>query len=203
MTIGLSLQDSGKSSRRPFTVYCVLWREVDTPLWDYYSQSNHPLGVPQDINLYLPGGSRHDGGTIFNLKSAIVTPGPDPKVGSLLNQVYQGNYSARINNWDNMNHVSAISQTVKNYTDPDIYFSWAAVLEESHVLNDSDYFALKLTDDTTATVLKSIGYRSASAPGIFKQFGSWYYTDWTLEHLDVSLLSGHDYTESDWLRLPL
>lgn len=167
-------------------------------LWDYYGYYGPamPLGVPQDINLYLPGGARYDGGTIFNQKSAIVTPGNDPIVGALLNQVYGGSYAARVNNWDNNLHVSAISQTVTNYTDPHIYFAWAAVLESSHGTTDSDYFALKLTDDTTASTLYSVAYSSASTPAYFHQLGSWFYSDWQVQDLDVSALTGHTFTLS-------
>jgi hypothetical protein len=154
------------------------------------------LGVPQDISLYLPGGSRYDGGAIFNAKSAIVTPGNDPVVGALLNTVYGGSYAARVNNWDNNYHVSAISQTVTNYTDTHIYFAWAAVLESSHGATDSDYFALKLTDDTDSTVLYSVAYSSATTPGYFSSFGQWYYSAWQVQDLDVSALSGHTFTLS-------
>lgn len=64
-----------------------------------------------------------------------MTPGPDPIVGTLLNRVYNGGYAARINDWYNNYSVSVISQTVTNYTDPHIYFAWAAVLESSHYIN--------------------------------------------------------------------
>jgi hypothetical protein len=152
--------------------------------------------VPQDINLYLPGGARYDGGVVFNQKSAIVSPGPDPVVGNLLNQVYGGSYAARINNWDDSSHVSAISQIVTNYTDPHIYFAWAAVLEASHSSNDSDYFALKLTDDTAGDILYNVAYSSATTPGYFHQFGDWYYSDWQVQDLDVSARLGHTFTLS-------
>ena len=70
--------------------------------------------------------------------SAVVSLGPDPIVGSLLNTVYNGSYAARVNDWYNNNSISVISQTVTNYTDPFIYFAWAAVLESSHYSTDSD-----------------------------------------------------------------
>ncbi len=157
------------------------------------------LGIPQNVNLYLPGGARYDGGTIFNQKSAIVTQGSDPIIGAALNRVYSGTYSARVNNWDNLYHVSAIKQTVTNWTDTNIYFAWSAVLESSHDANDSDYFALKLTDDTTNTVLYNVAYSSATTPGYFQQGGpgnDWYYSGWQVQNLDVSALSGHTFTLS-------
>jgi len=154
---------------------------------------------PIDPNLYLPGGARYD---MSYWRGDIVTPGPDPVVGNLLNQVapIPGNqYSARINDLvDNYDYsVGVISQTVTNYTDPTIYFAWAAVLEESHDATDSDNFTLKLTDDTTAETLYLRAYSSFSAPaGLFHAYNNWNYTNWQVETLDVSLRQGHSFTLS-------
>lgn len=148
-------------------------------------------GWPIDPSLYLPGGSRYD---MSANASGIVTPGPDPIVGTLLNRVYNGGHAARINDWYNNYSVSVISQTVTNYTDPHIYFAWAAVLESSHYSTDSDNFTLKLTDDTTSKVLYSVAYNSYDNGSIFHPYGYWYYTDWQIEDLDVSALQGHDFT---------
>ena len=103
--------------------------------------------IPTD---FLPGGGYYN---INHNASAIVTPGPDYIVGNLLNRVYNGSYAVRVNDWYNNNSVSVISQTVTNYTDPHIYFAWAAVLEASHGPTDSNNFTLMLTDDTTHAVL--------------------------------------------------
>jgi hypothetical protein len=108
--------------------------------------------------------------------------------------VYSGNYSARVNNWDNDYHVSAIAQTVASYNDPNIYFAWAAVIEESHGTTDSDYFGLQLTDDTAGTTLYSVAYSSANTPAYFHQYGWWYYSDWQVVQLDVSAIQGHQIT---------
>ena len=64
--------------------------------------------------------------------------------------------------WVNNNSVLAISQTVTNYTDPHIYFAWAAVLEALHDPTDSGNFTLMLTDDTTHTVLYAVTSRNNS-----------------------------------------
>ena len=106
--------------------------------------------IPTD---FMPGGTYYDMG--YNA-SAIVTPGPDPIVGNLLNRVYNGSYAARVNDSYQNNSVSVISQSVTNYTDPFIYFAWAAVLEASHGSTDSDNFTLQLTDDTTHTALLNL-----------------------------------------------
>lgn len=64
--------------------------------------------------------------------------------------------------WANNDSVSVISQTVTNYTDPDIYFAWATVLEASNGPTDSRNFTLMLTDDTTPTVLYAVTSRNNS-----------------------------------------
>jgi len=126
-------------------------------------------------------------------RSAIVGVGTDPITG--LPTVYNGNYAARINDSSNNDHVSVASQTVTNYTDPHIYFQWAAVLESSHGIGDSDYFALKLTDDTVGDTMYAVSYDSASTPGYFKSNGGgWFYSDWQLQDLDVSARMGDTFT---------
>jgi hypothetical protein len=140
---------------------------------------------------FLPGGTYYNMG--YNA-SAVVTPGPDPVVGNLLNQVYNGYYAARVNDWWNNNSVSVISQSVTNYTDPFIYFAWAAVLESSHGPTDSDNFTLKLTDETAGTLLYLVSYNSYNNGPIFHSYGNWFYTDWQVQQLDVSALQGHDFT---------
>ena len=146
---------------------------------------------PTNPSDFLPGGTYYNIG--YNA-SAVVTPGPDPIVGNLLNQVYNGSYAARVNDWNNNNSVSVISQTVTNYTDPYIYFAWAAVLESSHYSTDSDNFTLQLIDETTHTALVNLTYNSYDNGSIFHPYGDWYYTDWQIEQLDVSGLQGHDFT---------
>jgi hypothetical protein len=119
---------------------------------------------PINPSDFLPNGACYNSG--YNA-SAIVTSGPDPTVGNLLNRVYNGSYAARINDWNNNNSVSVISQTVSNYTDPFIYFAWAAVLEESHYSNDSDNFTLQLVDNTTNSSPINLTYNSYDNGSIF------------------------------------
>jgi hypothetical protein len=148
-------------------------------------------GWPLNPTNYLAGGSSYD---ISANASGIVTVGSDPTVGNLLNRVYNGTYAARVNDWYNNYSVSVISQKVTNYTDPHIYFAWAAVLESSHYSTDSDNFTLSLTDDTTGTVLYLVSYNSYDNGAIFHPYGYWFYTDWQVQDLDVSALQGHDFT---------
>jgi hypothetical protein len=152
-------------------------------------------GWPMDPSSFLPGGTNN---TISGSRSAVVTDYLDPLTDYKLHSVLAPNtYAARIN--DNVNDytVSVISQSVKNYTDPFIYFAWAAVLQGSHGLTDSDNFTLELRDDTKATDLYNVSFSSASASGtnLFTQSNSgWYYTQWQLQKLDVSGLQGDDFT---------
>ena len=105
------------------------------------------------------GGCNYD---ISGNASGIVTVGPDPIVGNLLNRVDNEIYAARVKDWVNNNSVSVISQTVNNYTDPRTYFAWAAVVEALHSPTHSGNFTLMLTDDTTHTVLYAVTSRNNS-----------------------------------------
>jgi len=152
----------------------------------YWSTAFNP-GSPTD---YLPGGSRYD---MTGNRSAIVGIGTDPISG--LPMVYNGQYSARINDSSPNYHVSVASQTVQNYSNPAIYFEWAAVLQASHGIGDSDYFALKLTDDTVGDTLYAVSYDSASTPGYFTYNGfGWFYSQWQVQALDVSARQGDTFT---------
>jgi hypothetical protein len=145
-------------------------------------------------SLYQVGGTYYDAGANA---SAIVTAGQDPYTGNALSMVYSGKYSARVNNAYNDYSVSTIRQTVTGYNDPFIYFAWAAVLEASHDVTDSDNFRLTLTNDTKGTTLYDVTYNSANAPmGLFKQYNSWFYTDWQVQNLDVSEYQGDTFTLS-------
>ena len=84
------------------------------------------------FNGWTKDGGTYQSGTYYPSadpgKSAIVGTGVDPISG--LNTVYNGSYSARVNNFDNYYHYSTITQTVTNWTDPSIYFAYAAVIED-------------------------------------------------------------------------
>ena len=141
---------------------------------------------------YLPGGSRNNNAYMVN---TVVGVGTDPISG--LATVYSGNYAAKVNDAYNNNSISVISQTVNNYTDPNIYFAWAAVLEGSHGITDSDNFTLQLTDDTLGLSLYNASYSSASASGTSLFTGTpsgWFYTDWQVQNLDVSAHQGDTFT---------
>ena len=152
-------------------------------------------GWPMDPASYLPGSPNFD---ITGNRSQVVTDYLDPFTDNKLHSVLAPNkYSARINDSINDDTVSVISQSVKNYTDPFIYFAWAAVLQGSHGITDSDNFTLLLRDDTTGQDLYNVSYNSASAAGtnLFSLASTgWYYTQWQVQKLDVSALQGDDFT---------
>jgi hypothetical protein len=157
--------------------------------WSAYGDVSPKIYVPY-TGLALPTASQYVGGTPNN---TVVGVGTDPITGQ--NTVYNGQYSVRVNDSYNNYSVSTISQSVKGYSSNQIYFEWNAVLQSSHGLSDSDYFALTLTDDTTKTVLYNTSFSSASAPGIFTYYPSdWYGSGWQVEDLNVT--AGHDFTLS-------
>jgi len=163
--------------------------------WTQGAGSWYSTGLSWPINPanYLPGGSAYD---MNYWRGDIVTPGPDPVVGNLLNRVYNGSYAARVNDqYDDYDYsLGVIKQSVQNYSGSDVYFEWAAVLQESHGATDSDNFTLKVTDDTTHTDIYSRQYSSYTTSSLFNTFfstdwstyGTWYYTPWQVEHVTVT-----------------
>lgn len=146
---------------------------------------------------FLPGGSRFSGSVNH---SAVVGAGIAPHTDGNLNQVYSGNYSFRAEDTVNGGYASVITQTVSNYTDPSIYFAWAAVLEGAHGLTDAAIFKLVLRDETTGSNLITRSYNADSGGGgVDSRFtfstSGYYYTAWQVEQLDInSSLLGHDFS---------
>lgn len=151
---------------------------------------------PIDPSRYLPGGPNFNSSYYVN---SVVGPGPlkDPRTDNNLDVVYSGLKSAQVNNANNNNSVSVISQTVTGYSSPHIYFAWAAVLQASHGPTDSDNFVLQLKDVTTGETLYQVAYNSAQAQTatLFTRSNSnWYYTSWQVQDLNVSTRQGHTFT---------
>lgn len=153
---------------------------------------------PADV---LPGGSRYNVG-IANGHSSIVTPGLDPRTGNMLNQVYSGNYSWRVEDTTTGGYASAISQRVNNYTDSNIFFAWAAVLEGAHGTNDAATMKISLLDLTAGDVLISREYNAADdGSGVDPRFNvfrasngaNFFWTPWQIEQLVLPANRiGHD-----------
>ena len=147
----------------------------------------------------VPPGN-YAGGTPNN---TVMNGGTDAKTGA--NIVYGGKHSVRVNDAAPDSSVSTLSQSVKGYGDDKIFFAWNAVLEGSHGADDSDYFSLTLTDDTTGATLVSRAYSSAGAigggtSGVTWQAAvndpGWMTSGWVIEDIDLAALGavGHDFT---------
>lgn len=155
-----------------------------TPAWVF---DNDDIGDPYDGPLH---------------SAVINTAYVDPHLGALLGTtVYSGNYAARIEDTGTGGWASAIEQTVTNYTDANIFFTWKAVLLGAHTADDAAIMKLVLTDLDTGTDLITRTYHAASVGGggaIFSTSGSIYYTpDWQIEQLTIdSSLVGHDFKVS-------
>jgi len=132
------------------------------------------------------GGSGSPG--VFTVTSA----GFDANTGGALRTVYSGDHSAKLNDTNNNYSVTAMRQTVTNYTESHVFFAWAAVLEGSHDIIDSDNFSIRLVDETKGTVLYSASYSSASAAGtnLFSEYNGNYFTDWQVQNLDLVAIGG-------------
>ena len=151
---------------------------------------------------FLPGGSRYDAG-IASSHSAVVTAGiADHTDGNLnrVNQTFGGTYSFRAEDTINGGYASVITQRVDNYTDTNIFFAWAAVLEGAHGTDEAATFKLVLRDETAGTDLITRQYNAAnSGGGVDSRFtlssDGFYYTSWQVEQLALdSSIVGHDFT---------
>ena len=153
-----------------------------------------PNGVLLDASNFI-------GGTPTN---AIVTTGYDPVLATAstpinINMVYSGNYAVRVNNDQNDQSVSTISQTVTNYGSSTINFAWSAVLQGSgHPVADTDNFTLKIVDNTNNSTVSLISYNAAAGGSVFTSAstarGTVFYSGWQAESVNVT--AGHDYTIS-------
>jgi len=122
-----------------------------------------------------------------------------------LQTVLSGNDSFRLNNAANGAHFSTLTQTVTNYGSSNMYFGFAAVLENPlsnpHTLAECPKFSFNLVDVTTNTSLYSISFdsRNAVSQGVTWHAGlntnhdgtaTWMFSDWNTVHIDTSTLVG-------------
>lgn len=139
---------------------------------------------------FLPGGANYNAG-IATSHSSIVTAGTDPNTGNALNRVYSGTYSWRVEDTTTGGYASVISQTVNNYTDPEVFFAWAAVLEGAHGSNDAATIRITLRDLTDGIDLIVRQYNAASSgSGVDPRFNyhsptNHYWTPWQIEQLTL------------------
>jgi hypothetical protein len=144
-------------------------------------------------NLFLGASVYNVGGAGAPGVFTITSAGTDPLTDNHLSTVYSGAHSAKLNDSNNNYSVTAMRQTVANYTDTHIFFAWAAVLQGSHGVPDSDNFTLELTDDTKGITLYQATYSSAEAASaaLFHHTpGDVFYTDWQVQNLDLLAAGG-------------
>jgi hypothetical protein len=138
------------------------------------------------------------------MHSAIVSAGTvDPRVGAAFGTtVYSGNYSYRVEDTTNGGYASLIQQQVLNYSDPDIFFAWKAVLLGAHTASSAATMKIVLRDDTAGVDLISREYNAASGGGgVDPRFtqdasGNFYTASWQIENLPIGSAAGHDLTLS-------
>ncbi len=148
--------------------------------------------LPLPAATFLPGGANFNGAAITGTQ-IVSTAGVDAVTGQSLNHGAQyGNFAARLNNSVNNYSVSVIKQSVTAYSGTSINFAWWAILEASHGTNDSDNFALTITDDTTHATLYNTAYSSATTPGFFTSVGGWFSSGW--QDISLAVTAGHDYS---------
>lgn len=149
-------------------------------------------GLPLPANSFLPTGAYYNA-SAFDESAIVSTAGSDPITGqSLFHGAQYGSYAARLNNQVNNYSVAVIKQSVTNYSGTSINFAWWAVLEASHGDDDSDNFALTITDDTLGTTLYNSAYSSATTPGYFTYSGGWYSSGW--QDVSLTVTQGHDFS---------
>lgn len=131
-------------------------------------------------------------------RSAIVSSGLDPILGSLMsNIVYSGSSAYRVEDTRSGGYLSVISQTVNNYTDANIFFTWMAVLDGAHSAEQAAGMKIQLVDLTTNETIISRIYSAefSAVDGRFSLSNGYYYTPtWQIEQLAIDASrSGHDF----------
>ena len=145
-------------------------------------------------------------------KSAIITDNTakDPNTNDQLYEVYTGNDSARVNNYDNGYHFSTISQTVADWEGTEaggnkLYFAWAAVLQEpsnEHPAQAAPHFEVSVFDDTLHESLYDVAFNVYDADqegitwysGATDGNGTWKYSQWVPVALNMSTVLGDTIT---------
>ena len=136
-------------------------------------------------------------------RSAIVTAASTDLLGAQMpTRVYNGTYAYRVEDAGATGGLlSVISQTVINYTDPNIFFAWLAALDNGgHTAEQSAGMIITLTDLTDNVVLINRRYNAGAGGGgvdaRFTNCGGGYFCtpQWQIEQLTIDAnLSGHDF----------
>ena len=138
---------------------------------------------PLTLQNFLPGGSEYNA-SIASSHSEVISNGyVDPILGAPVGDTTYGGtgHALRLEDTFTGGYASVVSQTVTGYSDPSIFFSWKAVLQNGgHSDDESAIFQLVLEDLTTSTVLISRSYNAGVGGGgvdnRFVQSGNYFYT---------------------------
>lgn len=163
---------------------------------DWYSNGSQTLN-----------GTHQGDSTLIHNTTASLTTGPtDANTGGHLQEIFNGFYSARLNNAANGAHFSTLTQSVSNYTGSDLYFAFAAVLENPsnpHTEAQTPKFSFSIFDVTKSLTLYYVAFdsRNASSQGVTWNTGvttnndsTWMYSDWNLVHINASAITGDTVT---------
>ena len=147
-----------------------------------------------------------DSTVIQNTTGNLATGPTDANTNGHLQEIFNGSYSARLNNAANGSHFSTLTQTVSGYTGSDLYFAFAAVLENPsnpHTEAQTPKFSFSIFDVTKSLNLYFVAFdsRNASSQGVTWNTGvttdntsTWMYSDWNLIHIDATPLKGDTIT---------
>ncbi len=170
----------------------------DSTGWALHSGTWNAAGV-ENLN------NTHQGDSAI-ISNPLAT---DANTNGALHEVLAGSNSFRLNNPANGAHFSTLTQSVSNYQAADIYFGFAAVLENPlsnpHTEAQTPKFSFNLTDNTTNAILYAVSFdsRNAVSNGITWNAGldtnhdgsaTWMFSDWNIVHIDSSAVFGHDLT---------
>lgn len=148
---------------------------------------------------FLPNGKYND--PTLNHSTVIAKGYTDPYLGSKIGATTYGNsgYAARIEDTQIGGYASAIEQRVNNYSDPNIFFAYKAVLNGAHGASDAASLEVRLIDATSNSVIYTESVNAAAGGGgVDPQFtydstsNTYYNANWQVVQAPVAT-PGHDY----------
>ena len=131
-------------------------------------------------------------GSFLPEKSEVVSAGSD-EIIPVIQRVYHGNHSVRINNSDSRHHISSVSQSrvVPNLTNPTLEFYWAAVLADpKHHYEYQPYIEIEVVNETTGnTLYYQHFYSNDPAYSGWLDYGNWKGIPWqkTIVNVESSI----------------
>lgn len=148
---------------------------------------------------FLPNGSPSNPSTTGNY-TRIVTRGNDSLLKSLMNEtVFEGIYALQVGDQSPNYRVSVLSQIIRDYRCPDIYFAWLAVQQHGHLEDDGPAIVIELEDMTAGGPPTRHSYHGhlniTNFDTRFRSNGIYVYTpSWQTQHFPIeSNRSGHNF----------